>query len=46
VAVLGTLDEMVFHRGIPVEEHDLHAKEHFSLLLFVSAAFALIWLQK
>jgi hypothetical protein len=43
VAVLGALDELVYHRGIPSEEHDLHAKEHFTLLLFVGAAFALAW---
>lgn len=27
-------DELVFHRGIPLEEHDLHAKEHLLLLVF------------
>jgi hypothetical protein len=43
VAVLGALDEFVYHRQIPVEEHDLHAKEHFTLLLFVAAAFAFAW---
>jgi len=32
----GAVDEYVFHRGIPAAEHDVHAKEHFALLLFVA----------
>ena len=43
VALLGALDELVYHRQIPVDEHDLHAKEHFTLLVFVAAAFAFAW---
>ena len=43
VALLGALDELVYHRQIPVDEHDLHAKEHFTLLVFVGAAFAFAW---
>ncbi len=35
VAVAGALDEFVYHRGIPAEETDTHAKEHLMLLLFV-----------
>ena len=46
VAVGGALDEFVYHRQIPVEEHDLHAKEHFTLLVFVSVAFAFAWFGK
>jgi hydrogenase-4 membrane subunit HyfE len=29
------VDELVFHRGIPSEEHDVHAKEHLLLLVFL-----------
>ena len=29
------LDEFVFHRGIPLEEHAVHAKQHLLLLVFV-----------
>jgi hypothetical protein len=43
VGIFGALDELVYHRGIPSEEHDLHAKEHFTLLVFVGAAFAFAW---
>jgi hypothetical protein len=43
VGVLGALDELVYHRAIPSDEHDLHAKEHFTLLVFVAAAFAFAW---
>ncbi len=46
VGVLGALDELVYHRNIPADEHDLHAKEHFTLLVFVGAAFALAWYGK
>jgi hypothetical protein len=34
-AVAGGIDEYVFHRGIPGEESDLHAKEHLALMLFL-----------
>ena len=33
--LLGAADEYGFHRDIPSEEHDCHAKEHFGLLVFV-----------
>lgn len=36
----GALDEFAFHREIPAEEHSIHAKEHFLLLVFVSIALA------
>ena len=29
------VDELIFHREIPTQEHDVHAKEHFLLLVFV-----------
>lgn len=35
-AAAGSIDEFVFHRGLPAEEHDTHAKEHFALFLFVA----------
>src|SRR5260221_13584884 len=33
--VAGGVDEYIFHRGIPAEESDLHAKEHLALLIFI-----------
>ena len=44
LAIFGALDEFVFHRAIPAEEHDVHAKEHFALLMFVACALGRIWL--
>jgi len=38
--VLGALDEYVFHRDIPSEESDVHAKAHFAM--FSLLAFALL----
>lgn len=32
------LDEFVFHRGLPHEESDVHAKQHLLLLVFVLAS--------
>jgi len=37
----GCIDEYGFHRDIPAEEHDVHAKEHFALLFFVAMALVL-----
>lgn len=34
----GALDEFVYHRGIPEQESDVHAKEHFALLGFIVVA--------
>jgi hypothetical protein len=44
-AVCGAADEYVFHRGIPAEEHDVHAKEHYALFVFVAVFFALVQLR-
>ena len=41
-AVCGAADEFVFHRGIPAEEHDVHAKEHYALFVFLAVLFALV----
>ena len=41
-AVCGAADEFVFHRGIPAEEHDVHAKEHYALFVFLAVFFALV----
>jgi len=40
-AVAGSVDEFVFHRGLPAVEHDVHAKEHFALFVFVAVFGAL-----
>jgi hypothetical protein len=39
-----TLDEFIFHRGVPGEEADVHAKTHFAFLLFVVAIMTVDWL--
>lgn len=44
--IVGGLDEYVFHRGIPAEESDLHAKEHLALLIFIIISMATAWLEK
>lgn len=44
-AVFGSADEYVFHRGIPAEEHDVHAKEHYALFVFLAVFFALVHLR-
>lgn len=38
-AVAGATDELGFHRGLPAEESDLHAKEHFALMVFLLTAW-------
>ena len=43
-AVIGGVDEYIFHRDIPGEEADIHAKEHLALLMFIVAALVLNWL--
>ena len=45
-AAAGAMDEYNFHRGIPAEESDLHAKEHLSLLIFIVISLATDWLQQ
>ena len=38
-AVLGAADEYVFHRGLPADENDYHAKGHLALfIVFVAAS--------
>ena len=37
----GALDEFVYHRRIPEEESDVHAKEHFALLGFIVIALGI-----
>jgi len=44
--VAGGADEYIFHRGIPAEESDLHAKEHLALLGFVVVSLATDWLER
>jgi hypothetical protein len=44
-AALGSLDEYVFHRDLPAAEHDVHAKEHFALFVFVAVFGVLIHLR-
>ncbi len=41
LGVAGSLDEFVFHRHLPAEEIDAHAKEHWTLFLFFIVAFLL-----
>ena len=38
-AALGAGDEYVFHRAIPGQEADLHAKAHLALFIFLAVAF-------
>jgi hypothetical protein len=45
-AVAGGVDEYIFHRDIPAEESDLHAKEHLALLIFIVISLATDWLQQ
>ena len=44
--VAGGVDEYIFHRGIPAEESDLHAKEHLALLSFIVVSLATDWLER
>ena len=44
--VAGALDEYVYHRGLPEEETDLHAKGHMALLIFVVTSMTTGWLQQ
>src|SRR5688572_4526065 len=41
-ALTGAADEFVFHRDLPSEEHDVHAKEHYALFIFVAVFGALL----
>lgn len=40
VAVAGAMDEWGFHRNLPPEESDLHAKAHFALFVFAMIGIA------
>jgi hypothetical protein len=44
-AVFGAADEFAFHRQLPSEEHDVHAKEHFALFVFIAVFGALVHLR-
>ena len=44
--VAGGVDEYIFHRDIPGEESDLHAKEHLALVIFLVVSLATDWLQR
>ncbi|MBX7149191.1 hypothetical protein K1X76_08890 [bacterium] len=33
--IVGSLDEFIFHKELPLQESDWHAKEHWSLLLYM-----------
>jgi hypothetical protein len=44
--VAGGADEYIFHRNIPAEESDLHAKEHLALLIFIVISLATDWLEQ
>lgn len=41
IAVFGAIDELGFHRRLPPEESDLHAKAHIALFAFAAAAVGL-----
>jgi hypothetical protein len=43
-AIGGGADEYIYHRGIPGDESDLHAKEHLALMIFLIATLAVDWL--
>jgi hypothetical protein len=44
--VAGGVDEYIFHRDLPPEESDLHAKGHLALLIFLVVSLATDWLQR
>jgi hypothetical protein len=41
--VTGAIDEYIYHRGIPGEESDLHAKEHLALMSWLVLVLATDW---
>jgi hypothetical protein len=41
--ICGCIDEFVFHREIPAEEHSIHAKEHLALFAFFWVAGFYEW---
>lgn len=46
LSVAGAVDEYIFHRDLPAEESDLHAKQHFALFIFVVVAIATTYLER
>lgn len=46
LAVVGALDEYIFHWALPPEESDLHAKQHFALFIFVVVAVVTTYLER
>jgi hypothetical protein len=38
-ALVGSLDEFIFHRNLPQKESEVHAKEHWSFFIFVVAVY-------
>ncbi len=44
--IAGGIDEYIFHRELPGEESDLHAKQHLALLIFVVVAVGTTHLEK
>ena len=46
LAISGSADEYVFHRALPAEESDLHAKQHFALFVFVVGAIIVTYLER
>ncbi len=40
-AIAGAADEYIYHRHIPGEESDLHAKEHLALMIFLIVVLAI-----
>jgi hypothetical protein len=46
LAISGSVDEYIFHRELPPEESDLHAKQHFALFVFVVASIIVTYLER
>lgn len=42
--IVGGIDEFLFHRRIPGEESDLHAKQHLALMSWLVLALLTDWL--
>jgi hypothetical protein len=43
--VSGGIDEYIYHRELPGEESDLHAKQHLALLIFVVVTVSATYLE-
>src|SRR4051812_5812540 len=46
LAIVGAADEYVFHHELPLEESDLHAKQHFALFIFVVGSIIVTYLER